>query len=420
MNTAAAALPTRAAQRSAAELMPALITATLCAGVFFTPYLSWRPFDILFTLSDLMFCALAMLLLLGGGTTAQPFGALTPWWMFAFVAMVGGLLLGSLANGAPLRWAIAAAQYGFALVVMPWLLIGHGRVQAVRMAKALLCGVVAMEAFGIAIYFLYPASFEEYQRFGLEFISGSRRLGVFLTDANWNGAYLAMSLPFVSYLYAKRLIVGWQAAIAAAVMIEGLLLAASVTALVCATASAAALIVIGGMKVPRLAVATAGLVLLAFFAAGQGLPEAFSTRVAPAIVSGDLAAAGTYAGRLDLIREALVIAEDTSLIGLGVDGYREVSASLAPVHNIYLLLWCEGGLIALAGWLLLLIVLFCAAAHVYRRDRMTAALGLSVLTTLIVSSMASPHMYARLWVVPLFVAMAFVFECAVASRGKIK
>jgi O-antigen ligase len=412
---AATALP---AQRAAVGLIPALITCTLCAGVFFAPYLTWRPFDIMFTLSDMMFCGLAMLMLFGGGGTSHPFGALTPWWMFAFVALAIGLLIGSLVNGDPLRWAIGAAQYGFALVVLPCLLIGHGRVETVRMAKALLAGVIAMEIFGIAIYFLYPASFEEYRQFGLEFISGSRRLGVFLSDANWNGAYLAMSLPFVGYLYAKRLIPGWQALLAAAVMIEGLLLAASVSALVCATLSAAALIVIGGMKVPRFAIVAAAVGLVACIATGMEMPQAFSVRVAPAIASGDLAEAGTFSGRLDLIHEALGIAEHTSLVGLGVDGYREISASLAPVHNIYLLLWCEGGLIALAGWLLLLIVLFCVAAHVYRQDRMTAALGLSVLTTLVVSSTASPHMYARLWVVPMFVAMAFVFECAAASRGK--
>ena len=103
---------------------------------------------------------------------------------------------------------------------------------------------------------------------------------------------------------------------------------------------------------------------------------------------------------------------DTMLLGLGVDQYRVISASGAPVHNMYLLLWTEGGLVTLLGWLMLLAILIAAATQAFRRDRMTAALALSVITVLVVSSNASPHMYARMWMVPVMVAMAFVFEFA--------
>jgi O-antigen ligase len=113
--------------------------------------------------------------------------------------------------------------------------------------------------------------------------------------------------------------------------------------------------------------------------------------------------------------------EGTTFVGIGVDQYREVSADKAPVHNIYLLLWAEGGLFALAGWVALLVILAMGALAARRTDKLAAALGLSVLSTFIIFSNAAPHMYARMWVVPLLLAMspAFVINAAGASRRSI-
>nr|WP_310522528.1 O-antigen ligase family protein [Polymorphobacter sp.] len=389
--------------------------AALLLAVFFAPYLAWRPFEIMFTASDALFCIAALFLGLGGAVTTRPLGALTPWWMLAFVIMVAGLFIGSIVNGEPLRWAIAVAQYGFALIVLPFLLIGHGIDKTNMLARTMLAGLVAMETFGIAVYFLSSGSFEDHQKFGQEFISGTRRLGAFMMDANWNGAFIAMLLPFVLYLHAKRQLAGWQALIAGAILVEALVLAASVSALACAVFGVIAMLLVSGRRLniwPILAGITG---IAVYLAAGGSLPQAFNTRIAPAIDTGNIAAAGTFSGRFSLIEEAWHMVGDTMFVGLGVDQYRVVSATGAPVHNMYLLLWTEGGLLALFGWMLLLAVLVAAAALVYKRDRMTAALALSVVTALVVSSTASPHMYARLWMVPVMVAMAFVHEHA--NRG---
>ena len=390
--------------------------AALTGAVFLAPYLAWRPFEIMFTASDALFCIAALFLGLARAVPARPLGALTPLWLLSFVIMASGLLLGSIVNGEPMRWAIAAAQYGFALIVLPFLLIGHGARRTHALARTMLAGIVAMEVFGIAVYFLSSGTFEDHQRLGLEFISGSRRLGVFMMDANWNGAFIAMSLPFVFYLHSKNELRGWQALIAGAILVEGLLLAASVSATACAILSVFAMIMVGGRRVSiwPLLIGLGGII--AYLAAGGPLPQAFSTRIAPAIDTGNIAAAGTFSGRLGLIEEAWGMVGDTMLVGLGVDQYRVVAASGAPVHNMYLLLWAEGGLIALIGWIMMLAILIAAALLVYKRDRMTSALALSVVTALVVSSTASPHMYARLWMVPVMMAMAFVFEHAV--RGK--
>src|SRR3546814_14727504 len=79
--------------------------------------------------------------------------------------------------------------------------------------------------------------------------------------------------------------------------------------------------------------------------------------------------AGTFTGRMDLILEAWEIVEDTMFVGIGVDQYRVVSPTQVPVHNMYLLLWAEGGLLALLGWMLLLTLAGVSVVRVYWVDR---------------------------------------------------
>jgi O-antigen ligase len=382
----------------------------LAGGVFFAAYLTWRPFEVMFTLSDALFCVAAVGLAIGNGLHLRPFGALTPWWLLAYITMVSGLLVGTIANGEPLRWSVAAAQYGFAMIVLPCLLIGHGADRTLWLAKIMLAGVVAMEAFGIGVYFLSSGGYEDHQRLGIDFISGSRRLGAFPGDANWNGAYIAMCLPFIVYLHGKRQLPGWLALIAAAVLIEGLLLSASVSAILSATVAVAATLVVGWRRLPIWPFAAGAAGIVVYVAAGLPLPQAFGNRVAPAIGSGSIDSAGTFSGRYDLMREAWQMVGDTTFVGIGFDQFRQVSMHGAPVHNMYLLLWSEGGTLALFGWLAMIGMLVAGAIAVMRLDRMTSALALSVVAVFAVSSNASPHMYARLWMVPVAMAMAFVFE----------
>src|SRR3546814_12608715 len=104
---------------------------------------------------------------------------------------------------------------------------------------------------------------------------------------------------------------------------------------------------------------------------------------------------------MDLILEAWEIVEDTMFAGIGVDQYRVVSPTKVPVHNMYLPLWDEGGLLALLGWMLLLTIAGVSVVRVYWVDRQAAALGSSVRSTFLICSAASPHSYERMWLVPL-------------------
>lgn len=77
---------------------------------------------------------------------------------------------------------------------------------------------------------------------------------------------------------------------------------------------------------------------------------------------------------------------------------------------MYLLLWVEGGFVALLGWLAMMAAALAIVLAAFYRDRLSGALGLTVLMSFLVFSAASPHMYARLWAVPVLLALAIAMN----------
>ncbi len=388
----------------------------LTLGVFFSSYLSWRPsMAIMFTLSDGCLLMGLILLVLHQRMPLQPFGVLSPLWFGGFLLMMTALLLSSLFfSNDPTRWAPIAAQYAMAWVVMPFLLMGFSEADSHRLARTFLAGAVSMELVGIVVYFTFTGSFEDARSIlGLDFISGSGRLGSFATDANWNGAVISMTLPFALYLGSKGLIRQWQTVAAVAILVFALTLTASFTAFGASCVAVALFLLSGGLRVRPgpviLAIAlfaTVGGIGLATF----GLPPVFQKRVASAIETGDLSEAGTFQGRLGLIEDAWQRVGDSMVLGVGADQDRVVSPLRAPVHNMYLLLWVEGGFLCLLGWLMMMAAALSVAIAAFMRDRQRGALALTVLSSFLLFSTASPHMYARLWAVPVLLAIAIALH----------
>jgi O-antigen ligase len=140
------------------------------------------------------------------------------------------------------------------------------------------------------------------------------------------------------------------------------------------------------------------------------LPPTFERRVLEPLRSGNLDELGTYSARMELIEEAIEALDDTLLLGMGADQFRTTTELEAPVHNLYLLLWVEGGLPALVGWLGLLGV---AAAVAFRallvlETRQVGALALSVVLLFASISFNTAHVSARFRVVPLLLTLGLV------------
>ncbi|PSJ36378.1 O-antigen ligase family protein [Allosphingosinicella deserti] len=382
---------------------------------------SWhllRPGTLNISVSDVAFVGCFAIMVATGRLSGTPFGGLTPLWFLAVATMLGGLFVSTAIHGDLSRWLVVGAQYSFALCLIPMLLNSYSMSETSRLPLIYCLGTAMSELIGIIAINLFSYG-QTSALLGTKFITGSGRLGALAGEANWNGAVIAFSLPMLIYTLHKR-IIGWiPAAICGAILVWGLLLSASFTGFSATMLSVSVtLLLLGWRQMMRLAVVL-GIAAAIFFASGAPLPATFEKRVAGAIASGDLNQAGTFAGRAELIKEAWGMAEDTAIIGLGVDRFREESLHGAPVHQLYLLIWTEGGFIAFLGLLATLGVLGLLAFNALRIDKAAGAMAAGVLVVFLVYTNSSAHMYARLWLMPVMVALSAVYARRGPETGRL-
>lgn len=381
---------------------------SLLAAVFLSGWSLLRVGQINLTFSDVFFLLSFAISGARGRLSATPFRSLTPFWLIGLVMMLGGLFVGSVVNGDPLRWVNIALQYTVAFLFIPVLLMQQDE-RTTRIAPLVfVLGTALSETIGITATF-FLTFHDTVHWLGDGFITGNDRLGAMAGQPNPNGAVVAFSLPMLLFSVRQRLISGLGGLCCLILLLWGLMLSASFTGFSASLlAIFTALLLMGARYILRLgfvAAVAAGL----FFASGAPLPKAFQERVGNAVESGDLNQAGTFINRAQLIEEAWGFAEENTMIGMGVDRYREISAYDNPVHNLYLLIWNEGGAIAFCGLMFLLALLCLLAASGLRLHRERGAMAVAVVLVFLIYTMSYPHMYSRMWVMPVMVALATLY-----------
>jgi hypothetical protein len=382
---------------------------TVVAAVFLALFPAWRHPALFFTASDLLFC-IGLALMLRRGLPRAPFGGLTPLWYLCFALFMGGLIASSLIRGAPERGLITCAQYIFTWLILPFVLMEPNGQTTVRLIRAFIAAVVfvnllAMGLLGIDYQGGVPLISERY-------VTGSGRLGATLEDPNMNSALIALTCPFILYLWFSGQLRAWLALPALAALMAALVMVASVGGLLASTFGVLVFLV-ASRSVRALLQTVLGLMVcgtLFLVWSGGELPAVFETRVLGAVSSGHLEEAGTFSDRWTLMQEAWGMIDQSLLYGLGADQFRLVSSHGMPVHNVYLLLWAEGGLPALCGWLGMLAAAALSGLYVYRATphRLIGGLGVAVALVFAFIGMSNAHMYGRYWAIPLELALALV------------
>ncbi|MWV27575.1 O-antigen ligase family protein [Aurantiacibacter rhizosphaerae] len=376
----------------------------LLIGVFCVSWHIARPGDINFTFSDGAF-----LIVLGGLVATSrlnlaPMAALSPAWLFSLILMLGALFISTLINGEIIRWLIVAMQYIFAYLMLPMIFASFDLKTLQRCVVFYVLGVTFSQAFGnIASLFFTYADTAPY--FGNNFITGMGRLGAFSGNANNNSAMAGFALVFLFYIAGRRLMPPLLSIVCGLFLVWGLISSASFGGFViCLSASALVMLA----RWPRRAMfgilAVIGIVGV-YLSSGLPLPAAFETRVMGALSGGGLQEAGTFTGRMELAQEAWRMAGDTLVIGIGADSFRVVSVHQAPVHVFPLLLLTEAGLMGLIGFMAMLGLMWFQALTGISTDARRGIICVGVLLIFTLFTLTVPHMYARLWVAPVFLAL---------------
>lgn len=404
---AVVARPRRVADDHAAVRGP-LARGCLYLAVFFSGWNLLRVGQVNLTLSDAAFLLCLVIIAARGRLNLTPFGSLTPFYVAGLTMMLGGLFVSSIINGDPLRWANVAIQYTVAYLCIPLLLMQQDKTLTRILPVLFVLGTVLSETIGIASTF-FLTYHDTLNLLGDGFITGNDRLGAMAGQPNPNGAVVAFSLPMLIYSLHAKIMPRLPGLICAIVLLWGLMLSASFTGFfACLVAVGLTLTLMGLRHVIRLGLVVAAAFML-FVSLGAPLPKAFQTRVGAAVESGDINQAGTFVNRSELIAEAWNFAEQTTVIGMGVDRYRELSQYDNPVHDLYLLIWNEGGAVAFVGLITMLLLLGILAAGGLRRSREEGAMACAVVCVFLIYTASYPHMYTRMWVMPVMVALSVIY-----------
>ena len=373
------------------------------ASVFFAPMNFLRYPDFYLTLSDVFTFACLFMMLVNNSLPLRPFGSATPLWMVGIAMLISGLLVSSIVNGDPSRGIIVAAQYFQAFLVLPMIIVMRPWWQVIVLMKVFVFSIFVMCAYGIYLIDVDGQT-------NTNFVSGNGRLLSFVERANECAALIALTIPLLLWLSGMGCIhrfVTWAFLLT---FVYGIMLTGSNTGLLVALLGICVFF-LGTVSWKRFMLGIFGAIGSVAIIGTWGqlfLPQVFLDRVFAAYQSGELSKAGTFSDRLDLIFEALRISDHTTLIGLGVDQYREVSEWGAPVHNTYLLILAEGGLLALIGLVVIIAAGFMPAFNNRRQPRWWIASICTFCTVLIFAALinATAHVYGRFWIVPLVLAMA--------------
>lgn len=387
-----------------------LVSAAVCLALL--P--SWRHPALFFTVSDLLFCASLLMILLTRGIPLAPFGMLTPYWIAGFALFIASLIGSTLINGVPMRALIVCLQYLFSFILVPLTIMGRDRESTVQLLQVFVAAAFVTNLVAIALYYSgYTGDFM--------FVTGNGRLSGFIGGPNTNAQVIALTCPLAAYLWLSGRMPTYYAVPLLLVLTLALILTSSNNGIGMTFVSMLIfLLLLRNLRI--LGRALAGLAVCSVLTVVWGsywLPETFEHRVLGAIRSGNLDEAGTFDDRVALMREALDMVDDTMVIGLGVDQYREVSRFGAPVHNTYLLLWAEGGLPALIAWIGLLAMILLGAMFIARRQPLVAATGFAVGLVFVMIGFTTGHLYARYSVVPLHLATALVLASATQAARRL-
>ncbi|HEV7322472.1 MAG TPA: O-antigen ligase family protein [Ensifer sp.] len=387
----------------------------LVGAVFFCSMNYFRYGDTNFTVADFLALLCFCFALLNRNIDLQLFGRVSSglWWL-GLTLLVSGLLASSIAGPDPMRGIVVVTQYLYAYLFVVLLFSGRTLDQLVLLAKTYVFSILVLCFQGI--YLIHIDG-----RTNTNFVSGNGRFSGLMERENECAAVIALAVPILLLLITTKRINRIYGFIALPLLIYGILLTGSNTGLIALVFGVSVFAVIG-VNWKRLFIniaLLAGTILAVGSSARDYLPAAFQKRVLGALESGDIGQAGTFDHRVELIYEAMNMTDSTLFFGVGADQYRIASAIHQPVHNLYLLLWTEGGLISAIGLLVMLLSAFGPALAVARLQggRPFAGCIAANVSMLLLVANAVPHAYSRFWPFPLVLPVALACAYVAFSRS---
>lgn len=335
-------------------------------------------------------------------------------WLGSGVLICAGLMLSDIAQGNTLYEVMRiTGQYAWAYVAIPALLLTQNLRTIYHALIGISVGLFISVGTGLALSILAPSVYQSMTATGIFVVED--RVGAFL-GPNAQAKMIAVMLPFVLWQVAMRTPPQWFWRLWLLLALGGLVGAASFAGLFSAVVATFGSLLILRRYFLRInmvfALAAIALYSLLSLLMPWWIESGFGAaieRISKPLESGALEDISSYNIRVWLMQEAWEQVRQSPWIGLGSGKYQAHSAFQIPVHNTYLLLWREGGILSLLGILLfggmpLLLVLLRRFYGLQRRlpNGLNALLACCALAILIfmVNIFTNTNSFSRYTTVP--------------------
>jgi O-antigen ligase len=383
-------------------------------GIFLSPYIMFLPLGVNLTLYDF---TLLLLLALVFTTKSLNFNGEIPKkpqieYVLIYLFLAGSAI--SLLNAYNLAASISIIIQYILAIVFQFIIIRHIFKYSKDKNRTLL---KILDLFVYSLFVVLVIGILAYLNIlpnKSNYFSINNRLESVMGNANVLGKYLVYSLPIL-LLYVDLKRKTFLAYVSIVLLAINLLLTASFGSLGYAFvtvfyyylvkfAMITKPIRISGMNIvinkKTFSLRSFAFLLFAFVSVGYVLlnpPEVFTNRV---LAVGDLSEAGSFSLKLGLMKEAIsFIIYHYGLIGMGLGSYPFESLYGTNVHNLYLLVFAEAGILGFVGLIGILLYAFLQSLNLIKKvekQHKFILLGLNAsLFGLIISLTTNTHTYSR-------------------------
>lgn len=141
------------------------------------------------------------------------------------------------------------------------------------------------------------------------------------------------------------------------------------------------------------------------------LPEIFISRILNALNDDSNRKIGNLDIKILLIKEAFQFCIASPIIGLGASEYQRISEFGMPVHNTYLLLWSEAGVLAIIGFISIVMYTYWVSFRkIIYHDTQLGILLFSMVSYFAMACMTNTNVYERFWFLPVFLVLYYPSE----------
>jgi len=383
-------------------------------AVFLAPFNTLRFRFMYLTVSDLLLIILYPLLMLKikktnnylGETNQPEIKQLTNNWFFGCCLVIMGFLLSSIVsqNVSIKEFVSVSLQYIFVFIYIPVILIHFKDQDYAMLMKAYLYGMVAVVLIGALVEFFFPSLYLQLIQSGI-FI-GKIRFGSFMGTNNLVKT-IAMCVPMVILLHYNKKLSNISSIVIISTFSIATLKASSIGGtFAVGLAIVLSLLIIRDARIKRmfLVLGIISFMILSIMIATQTInTNLFVSRVIDSVLVGDLEEAGSFSYKKQLMISALRFIAKNPFFGLGLGGYMSIGQSDQTVHNSYLLMWVEGGLLSFIGLTTILLssALFAKRFIKIHDTKDTALIALIFIVVLAFNLITGTHIYQRFRIIPL-------------------